>query len=186
MALTLPYPSLTFVPLDKLTAEEMNQIVSNYQAIANQFPLSASQIGSGAIGSSQLANSAVSSSKLDWASFGFAHVGPVILNQSITTTSRSIIYLDVPKIPAGAQFMVIGFLQSNVDSDDVSGVTMEFQYNGVKAGGEVFAGTWGTPCHAFSVYTKVASDSRIYMYAQKDNSVAVTAQRASMFAFRVG
>lgn len=35
MALTLPYPSLDFVPLDVLTAEEMNQIVANYTAIAD-------------------------------------------------------------------------------------------------------------------------------------------------------
>lgn len=35
MAITLPYPSLVFVPLDKLTAEEMNEIVTNYETIAN-------------------------------------------------------------------------------------------------------------------------------------------------------
>lgn len=40
MALTLPYPSMSFVPLDVLTAEEMNHIVSNYTYIANQFPIS--------------------------------------------------------------------------------------------------------------------------------------------------
>jgi hypothetical protein len=39
MALTLPYPSISFVPLDVLTAEEMNHIVSNYTYIANQFPI---------------------------------------------------------------------------------------------------------------------------------------------------
>lgn len=38
MALTLPYPSMSFVPLDVLTAEEMNHIVANYTYIANQFP----------------------------------------------------------------------------------------------------------------------------------------------------
>lgn len=38
MALTLPYPDLDFVPLDILTAEEMNEIVANYTYIANQFP----------------------------------------------------------------------------------------------------------------------------------------------------
>jgi hypothetical protein len=31
--MSLPYPSLTFVPLDVLTAEEMNQIVANYTSI---------------------------------------------------------------------------------------------------------------------------------------------------------
>lgn len=38
MALTLPYPSLDFVPLDVLTAAELNEIVANYTYIASQFP----------------------------------------------------------------------------------------------------------------------------------------------------
>lgn len=36
MALPLPYPSLDFVPLDVLTAEEQNEIVSNYSYIASE------------------------------------------------------------------------------------------------------------------------------------------------------
>lgn len=39
MALTLPYPSMNFVPLDVLTAAEQNQLVANIQYIANQFPI---------------------------------------------------------------------------------------------------------------------------------------------------
>lgn len=49
MALTLPYPSMSFVPLDVLTAEEMNHIVSNYTYIANQFPIATANIADGAI-----------------------------------------------------------------------------------------------------------------------------------------
>lgn len=37
MALILPYPNLDFVPLDVLTAEEMNEIVANYTFVSNQF-----------------------------------------------------------------------------------------------------------------------------------------------------
>ena len=44
MALTLPYPSLVFVPLDILTADQMNEIVANYEYIANQFPLSSDKL----------------------------------------------------------------------------------------------------------------------------------------------
>lgn len=44
MALVLPYPDLDFVPLDILTAEEMNQIVANYTHIANQFPVTSQNI----------------------------------------------------------------------------------------------------------------------------------------------
>ena len=38
MALTLPYPSMNFVPLDVLTAAEQNQLVTNIEYIASQFP----------------------------------------------------------------------------------------------------------------------------------------------------
>lgn len=56
MALTLPYPNLDFVPLDVLTAEEMNEIVANYTYIANQFP----------IASANIATAGVTSSNIDW------------------------------------------------------------------------------------------------------------------------
>lgn len=35
MSIPLPYPNMSFTPLDVLTAEEMNQIVANYTYIAN-------------------------------------------------------------------------------------------------------------------------------------------------------
>lgn len=44
MALALPYPDLDFVPLDILTAEEMNQIVANYTHVAGQFPITSDNI----------------------------------------------------------------------------------------------------------------------------------------------
>lgn len=89
MAITLPYPSLVFVPLDKLTAEEMNQIVANYTALSTAFPIPSDQIGSsaitsekiapnavtsakiasGAVGSSQLASSSVGNNKINWDTF---------------------------------------------------------------------------------------------------------------------
>lgn len=46
MALSLPYPSLSFVPLDELSAEEMNEIVANYTYIANQFPIQSTSLAS--------------------------------------------------------------------------------------------------------------------------------------------
>lgn len=68
MALTLPYPDMVFVPLDILTAEEQNQLVGNIEFLANQFPLAASNIANGAIGSDQLADEAVTADKIDYAS----------------------------------------------------------------------------------------------------------------------
>ena len=71
MALTtLPYPSLDFVPLDILTAEEMNQIVANYSAI-NNATIGTNQLANSSITTSKLANKAVTSDKVDWATFKF-------------------------------------------------------------------------------------------------------------------
>ena len=64
MALNLPYPALTFVPLDVLTAEEMNQIVSNYTYISNQFPLATANIADNAISTAKLAGNAVTTAKI--------------------------------------------------------------------------------------------------------------------------
>lgn len=67
MALTtLPYPSLDFVPLDILTAEEMNQIVANYTAI-NNATIGTNQLANNSITTQKLANKAVTSDKVDWA-----------------------------------------------------------------------------------------------------------------------
>lgn len=66
MALTLPYPDMVFVPLDILTAEELNQVVDNIESIANQFPVQSANIASGAITNTQLATNAVQSSNIDW------------------------------------------------------------------------------------------------------------------------
>lgn len=38
MAIVVPYPNMDFTPLDVLTATEMDQIVSNYEYIADQLP----------------------------------------------------------------------------------------------------------------------------------------------------
>lgn len=70
MALTtLPYPSLDFVPLDILTAEEMNQIVANYTAI-NNATIGTSQLADSSITTPKLANKAVTSDKVDWTTIG--------------------------------------------------------------------------------------------------------------------
>lgn len=54
MAVTLPNPSIVFVPLDVLTAEELNQMVQNTEFLAGLFPLKAANIADGAITSAKI------------------------------------------------------------------------------------------------------------------------------------
>ena len=52
---TLPYPNMDFVPLDVLTADELDQIVANIDAINNA-----------SITTDSIADGAVTSDKIDW------------------------------------------------------------------------------------------------------------------------
>lgn len=49
MSLSLPNPNLVFVPLDVLTAEELNNMMSDISFIANQFPIASTNIGTRAV-----------------------------------------------------------------------------------------------------------------------------------------
>lgn len=75
MAITIPYPDLVFVPLDKLTAEEMNEIVANYTAIANE------------AGKALVLDTTLSSSK------------------KLAGTDAAYLSLDISQIPTGAKFL---------------------------------------------------------------------------------
>lgn len=89
MALTtLPYPSLDFVPLDILTAEEMNQIVANYTAI-NNATIGTSQLANNSITTPKLASKAVTSDKVDWATFPSASL---VADGSDTTAGVGTVY----------------------------------------------------------------------------------------------
>lgn len=77
MAATLPYPSIVFVPLDVLTAEELNQMAQNITALANMFPITSAGIG----------NAAVKSSNIDWTTM--KHWVPDYANRSSVNLASS-------------------------------------------------------------------------------------------------
>ena len=74
---TLPYPSMDFTPLDILTADELDQIVANIDAVNNATINTASiatgaittvKVADGNITTAKMANDAITSAKIDWAS----------------------------------------------------------------------------------------------------------------------
>lgn len=77
MAATLPYPSIVFVPLDVLTAEELNQMAQNITALANMFPITSADIG----------NAAVKSSNINWTTM--KHWVPDYANRSSVNLASS-------------------------------------------------------------------------------------------------
>lgn len=88
MALTLPYPSLSFVPLDVLTAEEMNEIVANYTYIANQFP----------IGAANIASNAVTYGKIDWSTIDYTSTETVVGKWADGKTLYRKVYTGTPSL----------------------------------------------------------------------------------------
>lgn len=114
MALTtLPYPSLDFVPLDILTAEEMNQIVANYTAINNS-TIGTSQLADSSITTPKLANKAVTSAKVDWTTLPYKYVYYHGTQNIGTTALTQLTNMSFTIETAGAYFIaLVGNYQVN-------------------------------------------------------------------------
>lgn len=102
---TLPYPSMDFVPLDVLTADELDQIVANINAVNN-----------GSAGTAQIADGAITTQKLNSTALGVMsyNVGDVV-----TFTSQKLPLLIVGS--GGAQEY---FLPVSKSLDRVTGATV--------------------------------------------------------------
>lgn len=84
MALTtLPYPNMDFVPLDILTADELDQIVANIEAI-NSASIGTSAIANNAITTAKVADSAITKAKLDADATGMVYLGRASLTAAST------------------------------------------------------------------------------------------------------
>lgn len=186
MAISLPNPGMVFVPLDVLTAEELNQIVQNIDTLAELFPLKAAQIGANAIGTNQLSNAAVTAPKLDWSAFCFTEATDTT-QTTIGISATNLLYLDVSNIPSGAKFIVMSEYVFNGASDDIVSVVATLVYGSVEGQAMSHAGTWDRTINSVQCFTKVSSQNRVYLQAYKDKSAPpVYTKRGYMCAFRVG
>ena len=75
---TLPYPSMDFTPLDILTADELDQIVANYEAINNA-----------TIQTANIANGAITGDKLSKTKIPVMGVGTTIITSLGTISSTT-------------------------------------------------------------------------------------------------
>lgn len=137
MSLTLPYPDMVFVPLDILTAQELNEIVSNVEYISDQFPISSANIANNAVNTAQVANAAVTADKIDFGTF----------SEAISSTTSSIT-LQTGK---WALFYEVQVYQTSATTDSV--LTMNFT-----SVSEMPTVTWAVPSTSgqnfYSVITK--------------------------------
>lgn len=125
MALTtLPYPSLDFVPLDILTAEEMNQIVANYTAI-NNATIGTNQLANNSITTSKLANKAVTSDKVDWATLTYFAQNSSDVNVGTGETT----VITINNLQPGT-YLVFGVLSLNKTSAEAGDTFIGLKYDG--------------------------------------------------------
>lgn len=112
---TLPYPNMDFVPLDILTANELDQIVANIEAV-NNAQITSAQMSNNAVTSAKIADSAVSADKIDWASLG-AKYASGSTTTAVTTSSTTMLTVS---LTAGtwALFGVSDFNHASTDTGD--------------------------------------------------------------------
>lgn len=183
---SLPYPNLVFAPLDKLTAEEMNQIVANYTAIANAFPLNADQIATGAITSAKLANGSVGMDAINWSAFPmkitFDNVG-----FALSTNWQVVTSINVSDFPTGSHMLVFGQSQFSNDGEE-TGVDMQLAYGGFTSNvyNDVFK--WSTSNTVSWIFEKTATVSTINLQNKKNSNASASNVRSGwrhMYAVRI-
>lgn len=187
MALTLPNPSINFVPLDVLTAEELNEIVANIDALAQQFPLTSANIGTGAITNTKLVSGSVTSDKVDYSSvLGFKKVFNNLGGTEVGAAKQTALSLNISGYPTGAEFLVIGLLQCNVPSSDDQNITVSIDYNGDTAPA-VVTSSWLTPLPVCGSFTKAANVNIVSLSVEKERtSPAVNLSWGMLYTLRVG
>ena len=124
MALTLPYPDMVFVPLDILTAEEQNQLVGNIEFLANQFPLAASNIANGAIGSDQLAAGAVKSQNVDWTAISGQTLSDLMTQCTVSATPKGPYGIDINLFRVG-NIVIYSIYSAPTESMPGTGTSIE-------------------------------------------------------------
>lgn len=144
MALTtLPYPNMDFVPLDILTADELDQIVANIEAI-----------NSVSIGTSAIANNAITKAKIDfstmgatWSSFYFS--GTSLSDQTVSVQTLKGTNLSI-RISAGGTAVRIVSGASGINairqywSAKLNSVAGEYGVAGLKSASTVYTRFYGS------------------------------------------
>lgn len=189
MALSLPY-NLVFVPLDVLTAEELNNLMADISYISNQFPLTSSNIGSGAIGSTQLATNAVTSAKIssgavtstalsalavganafNYSSVLNSYTVTSSINTPLSTDYTNILSRSLSTYPAGSMILAIATAYTNGTATE-TGITMRFSDTVSYSSEYSQANSWGKTITAHYVLeSKSSSNTYMRVQMKKDNS----------------
>lgn len=155
---TLPYPNMDFVPLDILTADELDHIVANYTAI-NNASIGTSAIANGAVTEDKIASGVIAYATGDTEQVGVKNGADEVLYMTsgmLTASNANVVFnITLPKSLKNVTRLTLtdsqvwirhtggGYLANNVSLASTSTVTLgKVSDNtiGVKA---VKTGGWG-------------------------------------------
>ncbi len=178
MAATIPYPSIVFVPLDILTAEELNQLHANTTALADLFPLAAASIADGAITNTKI---------------NYSSAFPALMSSSTTQTTISsaagtfsdYLTLDVSSIPTGAKFLVLAQAVFGGGDTEVS-MGLRLSHSSSTSPEMWQTGKWWKTVSAVWKFEKLSGVSQVHLQAGRDNSSTCSIQDRVLAALRVG
>lgn len=162
--MALPHPSMAFTPFDVLTADEMNDLVDNIEALAD-----GSGLNNLAITTAKIGAAAVTIAKIDLTSFqataqvGSADVSGGASGVVVTTTNFSFV--------TGRKYLIIGKNRYAGSSD--GGIwTLGLTVNGVALADSRLGGAAGIqfPSISQGVYTAAATASYVVRVVATRNS----------------
>ncbi len=149
----LPYPSMDFVPLDILTADELDQIVANIDAI-NNATVGSGNIAGNAITTAKVADSAITKAKIDFSTMGaiwssFYYSGTSLSDQTVSVKTLKGTNLSI-RISAGGTAVRIISGASGINairqywSAKLNNVAGEYGVAGLKSASSVYTRFYGS------------------------------------------
>lgn len=136
MTLALPYPNLDFVPLDVLTAEQMNQMVANTNFIAQQFPIQNANVDWTSVKPTRILPSdfctASTGFTVSTSSTHIRQIGKIVFGDMLVSSTNA--------IPTGQQTTICTLKPAYTPWADSAG-----DNNAINTWGATAYSEWGTP-----------------------------------------
>ena len=178
MSLNIPYPSLVFVPLDVLTAEELNNLMSNITYIANEFPLSAANLAANSVTKAKIAPSAVGSSNIDWPTM-YVKTAQDTSQISISPSAKVLVSVSIADLPVGAKVLVLGQSRGTGDATS-SDFTLRIN-DGLE---NTVSGIWWKSLHVSAIVERTSSVNKVDLKAIS-NTTGYAATNSQLIVIRV-
>lgn len=172
--MALPYPSMNFVPLDILTAAEMNQLVANITSLSN-----GTGLANGSVGTNQIAPTAVTPDKLNLTTWGSGYTGVTGLNNTVKFVSYSQI------VPAG-KYLILWNAKINANGNSGDYYAMIFADSTELVSQVTTTNTYNVPMSVMAIYTATGSTTIKFGGKREQAGATTAAIEGPVFIIRIG